>query len=603
VEDVVTYRQEVTTMLNLLMNWRTTLWIGFHIFLIVSSFLLQAGGLLLASWWAERQAVDPASWRLTRQTALCPRWWPRVRRVYRWGKVIVALGLSVWLLTHLLSPPGASDWVWLGLVFTSHGALGAGRQVLSGLVNAKASVPVAQPDSHIEVTIDLEPILAALDDFSPTSDISTTARQALSAKLERIRAECFQHLVSQAWMKRIDAEVQQVIQRVVEEALVQELNEYLGFGRYERTGAAKPAHQHRSGSWGRSLRTLWGAIEIRAPKLRKGNKGRPWRVLVRYERNFGPWLDLQLHLYRLGLSQYDLQEILHLGFGQVLSPKAVQHLTDVAHREMEAFRQSPLDDTPPVVIVDGINVKVLLPTGTYRTNQRGQRRQVKRREDRVILAALGVWPDRRHQLLYFEMVDKETKANWKKFFRNLLAKGLDTSRLQLVVSDGRPGLHTAIQSVFPKTVKHQRCIFHKLKNLADNLTYNNLVLNPDLPYREARKQAKEARARAILRDAASIYVASDMVAIKQRLVDFQQKWASLEPKAVRCFVKDFDLTLHYLRVPFPHKRMIRTTNLLERFFREFRSRADEIGCFGSQAQAETLFYLILQREKAKHAVA
>jgi len=64
-----------------------------------------------------------------------------------------------------------------------------------------------------------------------------------------------------------------------------------------------------------------------------------------------------------------------------------------------------------------------------------------------------------------------------------------------------------------------------------------------------------------------------------------------------------DLTLNYLRVPFPHKRLIRTTNLLERFFREFRSRADEIGCFGSQAQAETLFYLVLRREKAKHAIA
>jgi len=71
---------------------------------------------------------------------------------------------------------------------------------------------------------------------------------------------------------------------------------------------------------------------------------------------------------------------------------------------------------------------------------------------------------------------------------------------------------------------------------------------------------------------------------------------------MRCFSNDFDLTLNYLRVPFPRKRLIRTTNLLERFFREFGSRGDEIGCFGSQAQAETLFYLILEREKAKHTV-
>lgn len=590
-------------MLNLLINWRMTLWIGFHVFLIVGSFLPQTGELVLASWWAEQKDTGPACWRVTRPATSCPRWWLRVQRVYRWGKAAMVLSLSLWLLEGLLSQPGIPGWVWLGLVFTSHVAVDAGRQLLSGLLDTQAGTPVTQPDSHVEVTIDLEPILAELDDFSPTSEISTTAREALSAKFERIRAECFQYPVGQAWMKQIDAEVRRVIKRVVEKALVQELNEYLGFERYERTGAAKPAHQHRSGTWGRSLRTVWGEAEIRVPKLRKGNKKRSWQVLVRYERNFGPWLDLQLHLYRLGLSQYDLQEILHLGFGQVLSPKAVQHLTDVAQREMEAFRQVPLDDTPPVVLVDGVNVKVLLPTGTYHTNRRGQRRSVKRREGRVILAALGVWPDGRYQVLYSEMVDQETKANWNKFFRNLLAKGLDTGQLQLVVSDGRPGLHTAIRSVFPKTVKHQRCIFHKLKNLADNLTYKNLVLNPDLPYREARKQAKETRTRAILQDAANIYTASDIVVIEQRLLDFQQKWVSLEPKAVRCFVKDFDLTLNYLRVPFPHKRMIRTTNLLERFFREFRSRADEIGCFGSQAQAETLFYLILQREKAKHAVA
>ena len=162
-----------------------------------------------------------------------------------------------------------------------------------------------------------------------------------------------------------------------------------------------------------------------------------------------------------------------------------------------------------------------------------------------------------------EMVDKETKAARKKLFRKLLDKGLDASQLQLVVSDGRPGLHTAIRSVFPKTVRHQRCIFHKLDNLADNLTYKNLELDPDLPYRKARKKAKEARARAILRQAAHIYRGRDTETIRRRVTDFQRKWASVEPKAVRCFLKDFNLTLNYLRVPFPHKRLNSTTNLLE----------------------------------------
>jgi hypothetical protein len=336
-------------MFNLLMSWRTMLWIGLHVFLIVGSFLPQTGGLLLASWWAEQQDVGHTPWHVTRQSNPCPRWWLRIQRVYCWGRAVAALGLSLGLLEYLLSQPGAPGWVWLCLVFISQAAVGAGRQVLSGLTDTEASVPVVQSDNHVEVTIDLKPILAELDDFSPASE-TFTAREALTAKFERIRAECFQHPVGQAWMQQIDAEVRGVIERVVEEALARELNEYLGFERYERIGAAKSAHQYRSGTWRRSLRTIMGEAEVCVPKLWKGNKERPWQVLVRYERNLGPWLDLQLHLYRLGLYQYDLQEILHLGFGQVLSHKAVQHLTDVDQREMEAFRQAPLGDTPPVVI-------------------------------------------------------------------------------------------------------------------------------------------------------------------------------------------------------------------------------------------------------------
>jgi transposase-like protein len=590
-------------MLYLLMNWRTVLWITFRVFLIAGSFLPQTGGWLLASWWNEEQKLGPASWCVTRQAASYPRWWSHVQCIKRWGRVLAVLSVSLWLLSPLTSHLPIPGWVWLYLVVVLPVVVDDGRCVLPSLLCPKISEVKTVPPSQVEVTIDLEPILAEIEDISPPGEVYATEREALTAKFERIRVECFQHPVSQALMEQIGTQVQQVITQTIGEALVQEVDGHLGFERYKRTGTAKPAHQHRSGSWGRSLRTLWGESEVRVPKLRKGNGERTWQVLERYERNFGPWLDLQLHFYRLGLSQYDLQEILHLGFGQVLSPKAVQHLTDVAQKEMERFRQATLDDTPPVVIVDGVNIKVLLPTGTYSTNQRGQRRQIKLCEDRVILAALGVWPDGHYQVICFEMVEKETKTSWKKFFRSLLDKGLDKSLIQLVVSDGRPGLHTAIQSVFPKTVKHQRCIFHKLKNLGDNLTYKNLVLNPDLSYREARKQAKEARAWAILHDAAHIYSGRDTETIRQRVVDFRRKWAPVEPKAVRCFLKDFNLTLNYLRVPFPHKQMICTTNLLERFFREFRSRSDEIGRFASQAQAETLFYLILQREKAKHAVA
>jgi transposase-like protein len=598
-------------LLNWLINWRTRFLLGLLMLVALSSFVPQTEGHLPACWWIEQQHQGLPGWQVTRRSIPTPKWWMRLQRTCRWGRAGMWLALSLWLWSHLLLQPPASGWFWVSLVVVPYLAVKESHSLVVSWTAAKlievGQVSVIQPaagsDASVEVTVDLKPLLADLGDLSPSEDLPLTAREALTARLERIRAECFQHPVSRALMEQLETQTQQLVKSLVEEALVRELDEYLGFGRYERTGRAKPAHQHRSGTWSRSLRTMWATTTVRVPKLRRGNKARSWQVLERYERSFGPWLDLQMHLYLLGLSQRDLQEILHLSFGQVLSVKAIEHLTDVARKEMEAFHQAHLKDTPPVLIVDGVNLKIMLPTDAYRLNQRGQRREVKRRESRVLLAALGVWADGHYQLLHFEIVAKETKANWRTFFERLVSKGLNKDQLQLVVTDGRPGFPKAIRAVFPQTVKHQRCVFHKLKNLADNLTYKHLILNPELPYREALKQAKETRARAILQEAAAIYAGSDITVMKQRLVDFQQRWASLEPKAVRCFARDFDLTLNYLRVPFPHKRLIRTTNLLERFFREFRSRADEIGCFGSQAQAETLFYLVLRREKAKHAIA
>jgi transposase-like protein len=54
---------------------------------------------------------------------------------------------------------------------------------------------------------------------------------------------------------------------------------------------------------------------------------------------------------------------------------------------------------------------------------------------------------------------------------------------------------------------------------------------------------------------------------------------------------DFNESLHPL---------LRTTNALERLFREFRAKTDEIGAFPNEESCLTLFYLVVQRDHAKH---
>ena len=58
-------------------------------------------------------------------------------------------------------------------------------------------------------------------------------------------------------------------------------------------------------------------------------------------------LDKALYLYSLGLSVRDLEEAWFLFLGRVLSRTAVNRVTVAAQSQMEAWRQQPLDETPP----------------------------------------------------------------------------------------------------------------------------------------------------------------------------------------------------------------------------------------------------------------
>jgi hypothetical protein len=143
------------------------------------------------------------------------------------------IGMSLWLLKQYVNQPtlGAG----LCLLIVTYKMVGAIRRVLGECAEVRwtesIEVSVTRDDNgkqSIEVEVDLEPILNNLGDLSPSNEMSSTEREALTARLERIKAECYQHPVSRALMERIDAEAQQIVKRLIEEALVEEMKEFLG---------------------------------------------------------------------------------------------------------------------------------------------------------------------------------------------------------------------------------------------------------------------------------------------------------------------------------------------------------------------------------------
>ncbi len=407
----------------------------------------------------------------------------------------------------------------------------------------------------------------------------------------RIKAASFQTELNEQLRQHLQQEVVSVVQTTIEAALVEEVISQI------ETMTVKP---RRSGYYQRQLNTQFGQVEnLSVPKLRHSNKERYWFILDRYQRSLKGLMDFAGYLYIMGLSLRDLQEALYFLLGKVLSRTSVNKVTLKVQADMEARRNAPITTTPPILIVDGIWVDIQYTLDAFKVDQAGHQRQCRQAEERVILAAMAVWPDGSYHLLHYEIAIAEETASWTNFFDSLIDRGLDPQAVKLLVSDGTKGLLTAMKNRLPQA-RQQRCVTHKVRGMKEYLAYNQLPDKDESGQPLTQSEARKQRWQLIKNEAYDIYKAATYPEAQQRLQQFVANWEENEPKAVHAFkwgiprtfsFYDFDKELHV---------HIRTTNHLERFFREFRNKADEIGAFPNETSCLTLFSLVMLRDHAKH---
>lgn len=387
------------------------------------------------------------------------------------------------------------------------------------------------------------------------------------------------------------------VQAALETALLEELEVH----RQPYRQHPLPTHLQRSGTYTRRVLTTHGFIpDLHIPKLRAHNGERTWQVLKRYQLSMPLLLDQALYIYTLGLSIRDLQETLYVLFGHLLSREAVNRVTRAAQSPMEAWRRSRISDTPPILIVDGVWGQVLFPTGERWTDQSGHERQQMRGVEQVILTVMGVWEDGRRQILHYQLAAAEDSAAWSDLLRALKERGLDASAVRMVVSDGSSGLPAALAQELPNA-QQQRCVVHKIRGLERAFCYRDLTMSDPingepLSYEAARR----VRRQQVATDAHAIFEAASRAEALERLAQFRRTWGTREPEVVRLLSKDVDLCLTFYQFDHALHALIRSTNLLERFFREFRTKADEIGAFPNELSCLVVFHLIVIRDDAKH---
>ena len=216
-------------------------------------------------------------------------------------------------------------------------------------------------------------------------------------------------------------------------------------------------------------------------------------------------------------------------------------VTKKLDQEVKSYLNRPLLNDFVYLFLDGIHLKV---------------RHISRSVKRVVLVAYGIRKNGVRQLISFKVGKSEGKGTWSSFLEDFKIRGLSGSKLELIISDGAKGLWAAASEVYP-FVEHQLCWAHKLRNVANCLP---------VKYRE--QCVDQAR---------SIYQSTSVKLAMKRFRKWEQRWKTCASKAVLCLKRDLDKLLPFMQCPPDHHIKIRTTNVIERQFRELRRRFRVMG--------------------------
>lgn len=269
--------------------------------------------------------------------------------------------------------------------------------------------------------------------------MAKVARRQL-AKEEGEVLELFSNFPKQFWDDAADR-ASRLIKQLIEECLEEKRTEVLGAQSYERTTARRG---RRGGSYQRKVRTRWGEVTLRVPRVAEGSYD--LEIIDRYGRRQVEVDHAIGQLWLAGISTRRLNNITEEIFGYGIRRSTISRITKGLDAEVEVFRNMKIPDTVRYLLLDGIHAKV---------------REVAA-QGKVFLVAYGIHTDGRREILGFVLADSESASEWRGFLADLKARGLKGRRLRLITVDGNPGLRKALRDIYPLK-RVQRCLMHKIR--------------------------------------------------------------------------------------------------------------------------------------------
>ena len=329
--------------------------------------------------------------------------------------------------------------------------------------------------------------------------------------------------------------IKQLLERTMDVALQERISKHV---RQQGAGSDR-----RNGYYERDLLTSWGWInKIRVPRGRVSSITDV--VLPRYRRRQPEFDAVVMSSFLFGHStrksrRFFTQLLGEMGVSHTTVSKIVSELDDRARR----WRNRRLDKSYVYLWFDG---KCAAIAGA-------------RKRPYSVLWAYGATEEGHRELLGFQIHYSEATAHWESLLLNLLNRGLDPQKLRLVIRDENSGCEQAILSLLGD-VPQQSCAVHLERNVGKLANKLN------------RGQFQEQVGEIFKQESLS----KGMATLRQVLQD----WQGVEPQACLYLRANVDKSLVFYTVAttMGWRAHLKSTNMLERFFRELKRYEKSCQC-------------------------
>jgi len=370
--------------------------------------------------------------------------------------------------------------------------------------------------------------------------------------------EHFQHFLNEmkeTFWGDLYGQTRQAWQRFFQLESERQRDRFTGWGWHERRAGKR--RRYRNGYYERDFVTCFGTIRLRIARTRERSflpSG-----LRRFQRRAEQVSLLIREAFLRGISTRQVGRVVATLTGETVSAQTVSKLTRDLDEAVRQFHQVQLGDDYAYLFLDGVSLRVRRPTGRKRVH---------------MLVAYGVRRDGTRQLLAFVHSQGESQAEWEGLLQDLYQRGLQGRQLGLIVTDGCPGLATAIQTVYPR-VRHQRCWVHKMRNILERVR--------KCDYDQVKRAAQ------------AIYLAESRPRAEAAFRNFRARWLRPYGSVVRRLERDLPELLSFFAMPRHLWRKLRTTNVIERCFVEVRRRTRPMVCFVNVESVDRIIYSIFHR--------